>query len=395
MMMKIWIRLATAACAMSFLAMTGCDNSDSGGGISKGHIIASIGPEETCGTRLCGRVSVAVDTKNQPHGIADLGTDNQLFAYHKINGAWSEALFAQGIPHGKYAASRIYLPHLEIDAENRGWVSCKMGVKNWGWMHGEGLWLYENMTTAPTEKWFQYLNLHKGNANVSIDPARPGECVMMAGDALWARINTDGQILERGQMSLGETGEKVRFLISPSPGGGFGVWHAAMGGWREQNGSYMNSAIPAPVTWSQYSKYNEQGLDFVHLSLGIDLVRPEACYIGADYDVGIVINVWNGTSMLYPANDMPVLDAAGDAGINRWGPQMTPTGDGGTLVCWTRANNIMMRYVNASGVIEPPLNAKPLVICSGSKASMCTDSNGDVHMMYDNGGMRYRKIIMQ
>jgi hypothetical protein len=327
--------------------------------------------------------------------VADLGTDNKLYAFHKINGVWSGALFAQGSRGGKYDASRIFLPHIEIDAQNRGWISCKMGTKDYGTMYGEGLWLFENMSTAPVEKWFQFLQIHKGNGNVSIDPARPGECVMMAANGLWARINSDGQIVEQGQMPLGHSGEKIRFLIAPSLDGSPGIWHTAMGGWRAQSSSYVNSSMAASIVWAYHGRYRIQETDVVHPAVGIDLKNPYVCYISSVYEEGVVINVWNGQNMLWSDRDLPVLDPAGDTGINRLGPQWTPTGDGGSLICWTRGNSIMMRHVKSDGTIEPALNAEPIAVCIGSKASMCTDSLGDIHMVYDNGGIKYRKLIMQ
>jgi hypothetical protein len=31
----------------------------------------------------------------------------------------------------------------------------------------------------------------------------------------------------------------------------------------------------------------------------------------------------------------------------------------------------------------------------GRCAAMCTDDDGNIHMIYENGGMKYRKIIMK
>ena len=360
---------------------------------ASGHQIAKIGSEETCGSFGGDRPSIAVDSLDQPHAVVDRGSGNILYIYHKIGGQWSESLFAKGTAGGTYDASRLYMPHMEIDKKNRAWITCKFGCKDYGKMMGQGLWMLSSVSTTPSQSWFQHLTIHKGNGNVSLDPYRPNECTVLASDGLWERISDKGSKIASGQMSISGTGEKIRFLISPRAGQ-VGVWHAAMNGWQPSPSAYQNSVRDAAgkeqIVWASYSKYPEQGIDMFHPAIGIDLVDPEVCYISAVFSVGPVINVWDGEKLIWGPSSLPVLESGGSAGIDRFGPQWAPTRDGGAYVSWTKDGRIKMRHVNSNGSMGEIVD-----VCAGRAAAICTDSAGHLHLIYDNGGMRYRKITLK
>jgi len=46
------------------------------------------------------------------------------------------------------------------------------------------------------------------------------------------------------------------------------------------------------------------------MGIGTDLENPEACYMGIVFDVGFVINIWDGSKMVFPADKLPVIDSA-------------------------------------------------------------------------------------
>ena len=361
-----------------------------------GYQIASIGSEERCGSFEGDRPSIAVDSLDQPHAVVDRGSGNTLYIYHRIGNVWTELVLAKGSQGGTYNASRIYMPHVEIDKKDRAWISAKFGCKEYGSMSGQGLWCYENITTAPSKKFFKWVPssvTHKGNGNIALDPNEPNAGYMLASGGRWAKINDSGNVVATGSWNVGPSGEKIRGEISPRTGQA-GVWHSAMNGYDECSSSYQNSLRNAagkdPVVWASYSKYPEQGIDTYHPGIGIDLVDPEVCYISATFNVGPVINVWNGEKFVWGASSLPVLESGGSAGIDRFGPQWAPTRDGGAYVSWTKSGRIKMQHVKSNGTMGGIVD-----VCAGRAASICTDSAGHLHMIYDNGGMCYRKITLK
>lgn len=360
--------------------------------------IAAIGPEEHLGSADSSHPTIAVDGVNQPHIYTDQDRDNVIFEYHKINGAWSaEHKFAEGIPHAKYKASRMYLPHIAIDSKNRGWLSAKFGNKEWGSFLGQGFWVINNMSNSPTEALFKYVGINKGNGNIDVDPFEPDNGVLFVTDGAWNKFDASGNFLSGGVMDIGVSGEKMRFAISPRAGQ-VGVWHAAMNGFSRQDSSYNNSDRAAlgqpPVPWANYAKHTEMGDDYYHPGIGIDWANPSVCYLSADFDAGVVINVFNGNGMLFAAGNLPVLDSKGHTGCERMGPQWAPLPGGGAYVCWTRMTEgrVKMQMVRSDGSMVPAFGQEPLDICAGSRASICTDTEGNIHMAYNNGGTCYRKI---
>ena len=366
-----------------------------------GHAIASIGPEEVCGAFEGDRPSVAVDSLGQPHAIVDKGVGNSLVIYHKIGGVWTESGFAQGSRGGAYDASRIYMPHMEIDDQDRAWISAKFGSKEYGGMKGVGIWMVPRVSTAPGAPAFVRVHLTEGagNGNISIDrfsassadPATDSHVVLMAKDGCWARLSALGEILSTGKLPLSGSGEKIRFLISPG-----GVWHAAFNGWTESDGCYQNTARQAAgkkrLTWSSSRVYPEQGIDMCHPAVGIDLVNPGVCYISSAYAVGVVVNIYDGAKFLHSPSNLLVVAAGGSGGVQggRFGPQWASTRDGGAFVSWTKGGRIWMRHVSTAGTMEAPIN-----VCAGRAATFTTDRDGNLHMIYNNGGMRYRKIVLK
>lgn len=356
----------------------------------------SVGPEEVCGSVIGMRPSIAVDSSLQPHIITDIGSSSSLYIYHRINGQWSEELFAKGTPGGQYNASRLYMPHIEIDSKDRAWISCKFGCKEWGTMLGQGLWLVGNLKSNPNLIWFRWVTsseTHKGNGNVSIDPFEPDHGVVLATKGRWVKINDNRTLVASGNLNSGDSGEKIRFLISPRAGQ-VGVWHTVMGGYVKQSSSYQNSLrSPAiPVVWASYSAYPEQESDFKHPGLGIDLANPAACYMGVYYNPGLVINIWTGNGpyngMIFDPNNLPVVDPAATR-VDRFGPQFTPVVGGGAFVAWSRGGRVKLRYIDLTGAMGPELD-----ICAGKNPSMCTDRNGNIHLAYINNGMRYRLLTL-
>jgi hypothetical protein len=351
-----------------------------------------IGTEELCGTFNGTRPTMAVAENGNVYIAIDKGSSNIIVTFSKVNGNWRETTFAQGSRGGQYDASRLYMPHLEIGSDGRAWLSCKFGCAEYGKMLGQGLWLIENMN-AFSPKWFRWVkasDTHKGNGNVATDPADPRHAYMICSEGKWAYYNDAGNIVSKGSINLGKSGEKVRGLISPNKNGTTGLLHAAMGGYSGQSSSYQNKGRggASPVVYAAYSSYPESGSDMAHPAGGIDLTAMNVFYISVPYD-GVSINVWRNGKLMFPPNGLRIIDQHGNMGpgVDRFAAQWSPRIGGGSFLTWVNSGRIKIAFVNKKGGVSSAAD-----ICAGSSPTMFTTKDGVVHLAYVHGGMRYRKL---
>ncbi len=347
-----------------------------------------IGEEEIAGIFAGSRPSIAVDAQGQPHIVIDAGWGDTLYVFHKLSGDWQEELLAQGA----FGSDRNYLPHLEIDAQDRAWISSWVATPNVDEECGQGLWVIEDVATQPAVALETKVYITWSNGNLSLDPSRPGEAVMMGRDGAWQRLDTAGQVLDSGQMYIGQSGEKLRFLISPREGQQ-GVWHGVTSGWTEYSSAYRSSLMDDPVIWADYAAYPEQGDDLRHMSLGVDGVDPRVAYMAVAHDPGVVLNVWDGQAMIFDPSELPVVEfdpAQHGNGTDRFGPQWAPAADGGAYLCYSVALGwVKLRHVSASGEIS-----SPVTVTKGASCALATDTDGHIHIAYVHEGMRYRKLLV-
>ena len=346
-----------------------------------------IGAEEVAGTFVGARPTIALDASGQPHIIADEpGWTDVLYAFHKLGGDWQEEVFAQD----NWGSDRNYLPHMEIDDQDRAWISSWYATTNVEEECGQGVWLLEDMSSAPSEVFHTKIYITWANGNLSIDPYHPDRAVVMARDGAWQAVDDGGSVVDSGQMDLGSTGEKLRFLIAPQTGAE-GVWHGVMGGWTESHCAYRNSLMASPVTWASYDVYPIQGEDVRHPSLGLDGADPTVAYMAAAYEPGVVINVWDGNQLVFDPADLPVIDASPAThgnGIDRFGPQWAPAAGGGAWLCWSSDDGrVHLRKVEPDGSLGPDVD-----VTAGNNCAMATAADGTIHMAYVDAGMRYREI---
>jgi hypothetical protein len=353
--------------------------------------VFTAGPEEAAGsTGGMSRPSLALDSALQPHIVADRDLP-LVYIFHKIGGAWTEELFAQQTPETD--AARIFLPHIEIDSSDRGWVSAWFGVKDGGTMAGQGVWLVENIASAPAKKWLGLANSGYKNGNLALDPFEPDRAVVMTREGTWQKFGPSGATGEKGKMNVGPSGEKIRFAVRPRPGQA-GVWHAVMSGYGESPAMYRNSLFGAPVAWASQTVYPEMGGDMIHPGLGMDGADPAVGFMAIRYNAGLLFNVWDGGKMVFDPAALPAIDPAPSSdgnGTERFPPQWATAPGPGALVCWTGANKkVLMRHVLPTGVM-----GEPAEIASGSNCTIFFGADGHLHMAYVNGGMKYRKIAVE
>ncbi len=362
----------------------------------------TVGKEEFVSSLSMERPSVATDSINQPHFVCDPGGNRFIYKFHRVKGKWQGGVFAEGSLNGRYSASRLYIGQMEIDAKDRAWISCKFGCKEYGSMLGQGVWLYRNITTAPVEQMFRHVNVYKGMGVVSLDAKYPDQGVVLGTFGNFRILSQYGENLGSGSINAGHGGEKVRMRIASyapkyrakgdTKAYPDGIWHTAMNG-GPIDSMYQNSARYkaglGPVPWASKYAYPEMGDDYHHPGIGIDATNPKMAYIASVFLGNLYMNIWDGSKMLFPINNLKVIDY-GAAFEIRHAPSMTPAPgtQGGVFIFWSESNRIRGVYVSKKGV-----PARPFDVGYGRSAGATTDREGNIHVVYMGGnGIKYRKI---
>ncbi len=360
--------------------------------------ILEIGPEEALPTGLGRLSSIACDAKNQPHIACDGGTS--VYFYDKINGVWQNSAYNVTA----FGWRQFFNPRLEIDNTDRAWASgiaiFPIGVIQRG-----------NISTAPStpgvSSW--YVNPASWDTgNLSIDlPLGHVTAYSSAGN--WqtrvynASVAGGAQLLEKGVMYCGVGGEANTIhisragLLQHANGKLQSVWHVATEAHAGYGYSYyQNSARFArgqpSVGWADPRYYTGMGKDGAYVSCYGDNKEQEIAYIACDltYDNGqggVYANVFHKTAMVYPVTSMYVVDRTGTSGLRRYAPQWAPAKGGGAFIAWVNSGRIKIRYFGQDGKPGPVQD-----ICYGTVPNLTCDSKGDIHLSYNNGGMKYRKL---
>ncbi|MDP7114181.1 MAG: hypothetical protein QGH45_19575 [Myxococcota bacterium] len=348
----------------------------------------SVGPEETA-SAVSGlsRPSVALDSLGQPHIVADMGNP-QVYILHRLGGDWQEELFAEWT--AQVDASRVYLPHIEIDGSDRAWVSAWLGVKDGGNTPGQGVWLVTDVASQPESTYLGVANAGTKNGNLALDPADPGRAIVMAKTGLYELFDGGGSTGETGQFAIGDSGEKLRFLVRARDGEP-GIWHAVMSGYSLEPSRYRNSGMESRVTWADYDAYDGMGEDMLHPGLGVDGADPWVGYMAIRYHPGVVFNIWDGEGLVFDPSDLPVLDPSPASHSNsgeRFGPQFAPAPGRGAFVCWTGGDG----WVRLSRLTPDGSRDEPLSVAEGASCTITAGPDGALHMAYVRSQLRYRRI---
>jgi len=91
--------------------------------------------------------------------------------------------------------------------------------------------------------------------------------------------------------------------------------------------------------------------------------------------------------MMFSSSALLRIDSSGSSGLRRYAPQLAPAKDGGAFICWTRSNRIKIRYIAPDGGTGPEVD-----VSAGTLGNLCVDAEGNIHVVYNNSGIRYRKI---
>jgi len=361
-----------------------------------GRNIGTIGPEESVGSG--GRIpTIATDTMNMPHIASDVGGQGKVLLFNKQGNTWSGSSYNTG-------GSQFYNPRMEINEFNQAWIS---GVK-W-WPDANGLIYIKDIASDPSVT--NYVRSAKGGhcclpiGLISIDPLKKDECIFWAGNGgYFERFGLSGDSLVSsgtGYMESGQGGEVSSFAISKNGnvlhqnGEQKAVWHAATGVYQN---SLRDAAGQPPIAWSNFMVGGNSGTgdDGEYMSLTTDLENSNVAYIASSRGSAhnrAIINIFDGSSFRFGPSEHHTLDSSAATfgnGIRRFAPQLTPAQGGGAFVCWTHSNNhIYIKYISSQGKSQ---FGETVDVGAGNMCAITTDSEGQIHIAYNNGGVKYRKI---
>lgn len=352
--------------------------------VTGGKLIDSIGSEETVSSNNAGRsIDIDVDSLKQPHIVTEMNSvGGGLNSYHKVGSTWNKK--------ESLLSDVFFVPHIEVDQYDRAWIQSSRPLdpsqRDYDVGHTkccDAMSIMETVSTSPSLVWGPYKVNSGFVASMAIDPYTPDKAY---------QYNHNGKIVEwslTGTPTVSSIpsaccgGESGSIEISPRENQQ-GVFHTVAGGY------YRNQLIPNTIEWI----ISNQWTDHTYVSVGVDLEDPSVAYLTAPVN-RLSLNIWDGDSLLYPNTNPYIVDsnAVGESaqgGSQGRIPQSWASAiGGGAFLCWTSSNGINIKYITHEGESSfgPTTNIGP-----GSQCAIETDSNGDIHMTYNNGGVKYRKI---
>lgn len=357
------------------------------------------------------RGSVATDSANTPHVVTTEAPGSAFYFSDLINGAFNTT---------KYDSSALFnspqfgAPHIEIDAADTAWISATFWYPNMG----IGITVRPNIKGNPgAYPSFNNEDIWGGGtydvANLALDPDAPGKCYFASHRGVWEEYTFNPSAYNiyqsaNGTVNDGAGGEKAYFWISKAgavrhaDGQQAGVKHHATE-W-SYNNSLRSAAGLECLKWSDWDYYPGMLNDHAYPSVVADSVNPHIAYLAAVYDqrapFGIFLNRWHGTDdsgngyfAFSPQGGLLCLDPDGRTGTGgRYEVQQYPANRGGVWVSWIRAGRAKLRYVPSNAAKLADCGPEVDVCAAGVVSSICVDYNGDIHMVYINGGVQYRRI---
>lgn len=180
-------------------------------------------------------------------------------------------------------------------------------------------------------------------------------------------------------------GEKEARMILPD-----GTKHVANSGSSKTTGGwYRNSkSCNSAARWAAYTAYPKMGNDDIgHCAVAGDLKDSRIGYMCASWDKGLVFNVWDGSKMLYPIDNLPVIDAGGWSGLYKYPLSMASNPKGGADIVWCNGNGLFLGTITTNGLVSANK------IASGTIGTLCIGSDGVKHVVYNSAGkIMYKQI---
>lgn len=355
------------------------------------------------------RGTIATDSANIPH-VATTEAPSSGFYFSDWNGSAFATTRYNAL--SIFNSSQFGGPHMEIDANDTAWISATFWWPNMG----IGITVRPNIKGNPgAYPSFNSEDIWKGPydvANLSLDPAALGRCYFASHRGVWEEYtynSAGGYIYQSGEGSVndGAGGEKAYFWVGKAgsvlhaDGQNCAVKHHAT------EYSYNNSLRAANgygyYKWADWNAYPGMLVDHAYPSVVSDSKNPLIAYMVAEYlrfaPYGIYMNIWKGTDNLgngdcvFPSSRLLCLDPNGQTGVGgRYEVQQYPANNGGVWVSWIRGGRAKLRYVPSNTTSINDCGPEVDVCDAGIVMSICVDKNGDIHMLYYNGGVCYRKL---
>ncbi len=393
-------RLTQAIIALAFVAATGHGNEI----LDKG---------DATDTRIGGdgiKPSVAIDSLGQPHASLVSSGLRDVILYHKIGSRWQGTTW--NLANNTGLIGTINNSHIEIEpSTDRAWVSGIMYKAGDVPNTGMAILSRRNVSTSPGAIAFkrEWVLRRRGwpLGNVAVDPGIPNRGIVYASGGEWQELIASGDSITSGSgygifMDVAG-GERTTFAISKAapvshpgnngaPGGSHAVWHAAIGGHQSFWPSYyQNSTMSSKAVWLDPHHYTSQLEEWNYPSVCADSEDGRIGYMAGyeldNHSEGLLINVWNGTRMVRDPKNLIRFD--GNMETRRYGPQMAAASGGGVWVTYSRGGWIYLQYVSQDGTAGGEYS-----ICAGTQGAIADDGEGGLHMVYLNGGTRYRKLTV-
>jgi hypothetical protein len=365
--------------------------------------------------------SIAADGEDQPHiAVMSGGTTSPWVLYEKPGSAWQTSTLDLGDFYGY--ADQYNNPHIEIDwTTGRAWLSgimVRIGSANGT---GMGIFTWQNSTSRSFGQargsggvkffrdWVMPYSAGWPVGYLSIDQVTQNNCYIGVTGGYWDEIaasaGNDINIVAEGHIVSSKGNESTGFWaskageVSHGDGSTRAVLHKAITGHPAfgdgfYHNSIRNTAGQGETPWYDASAYPQAK---AYTACRSDNLDPERAYIAIpSHDGrGIIMNIWDGSSMLFPINNLLQI-GSGSASMGspdeRYQVQMAPAKNGGVFVCYQDGGRVKVQYVGQDG--SKPWG-EPVDIGPGYYGTVCTDTSGNVHVAFmADGQTKYAKIVV-
>ena len=364
--------------------------------------VKSVGAEQVCGSGAGRYPSIAVDTDNKPHVAADIAGQPVVYFHDFVGSSWRTSSFNTGL------GTQYYNVKFEINNQNQGWISGAMWVPA-----GAGIIVRNDLNSNPNTVAFHHENVGGWLpiADASLNPRWVGQAIMNWTRGYWQKLTPNGAgglaVVEAGDVGDIPGGEGHEMWVSkgadyPHPSGNKPAVHFCttmvyQNQLRSENGLGL-------VEWVNQYAYNGVWSDHCYPNVVSDNTADLGlltAYLVEDFrDIappyGIYMNIWRPTDnrgngyMQFSSSALLCIDANGSSGAGRFEPQLWPANNGGVWVVYTKGGYVWLCYVPKTTTSANDLQYYQ--ICPGTTPDVCVDADGNLHIAYNNGGIRYRKI---
>lgn len=264
----------------------------------------------------------------------------------------------------EFDASRLYVTSLA--SSGTSWVmTWRCGCAEWGRQYGPAA------CNAGRSIFLGGKPL--GAARIAHDP-KAGRFVVLSKDGNTVELAANLTVLQRGQIKVGGTGEKLAFAISAN-----GIRHAALNGCKALPSQYLSSDMPRPVRWADYATYPDQGPDTSGY-MGIGLAAPRKAVVAAIFGGRARANVFAKGVPVY--SDNALLDLGPGSREDRCGISFAPL-DGSLRAWWRYGSNVMSRDIKQA---QAGTGAAETLFQGGMPAACWNKARASVAVAYCRAG---------